>query len=208
MRQLKVPAKEDFDQLTEAVEFNEEERAYFDEMIKRSDAQLDEKDYRGKIDFYLKELEVTKERFGKRVAVQRRLMYMIGHAHEWLGTYVLGDSRLEGGNPLERAEMFEQAILWYQAADETVGFFTDYSLRQSESCGGAAHFRTQAGVKDEITEAFSQRQGSLITTVLGGLGGGKVIVFDGPIPEYLKQKADKEIDGAANAYFFKDLPTE
>jgi len=200
MRQLKVPSGEDFEHLKDEVEFNSQEKSYWENMIKRRDTQYGEEDFQGKINFYLQELQASDGQFGDRVAVERRLKYLLGHAHEWLGTY-----ELEGHEPIERADMFEKAVLWYQSADETVGFFTDYSLRQAESCGGAAHYRKKAGLEDEITQAFSERGGSLLSTVLGGLtGGAPVTILNGPMPEYLKQMADKKLDSVANAYLFRD----
>ncbi len=200
MKQLKIPEKEDIYLLKKELEFNEKETAYFDGLDKKSDEYLDKKDYRGLIDFYTKEFS-AKEKLGS-VTVKRRLMYLIGHAYECMGTFGFGKSRHEGGDPLERAEMFEQAVMWYQAADEIVGFFTDYSLRQSEACGGAAYFRTLAGLEDGVTEAFARRQANLISTVLGGITGGNVTIIQGPLPDYLKQKADKKIDGSVKTYSF------
>lgn len=167
MRQLKVPSREDFEHLEDEVKFNPQEKSYWEDMIKRRDSQYGEKDFQGKINFYVQELQASDGQFGDRVAVERKLKYLLGHAHEWLGTY-----GLEGHDPIERAEMFEKAVLWYQSADETVGFFTDYSLRQAECCGGAAHYRKQAGLEDEVTQAFSERGRSLLSTVLGELTGG------------------------------------
>lgn len=203
MKQLKIPSGEDFKKLEKIVNFNSQEENYWGEMIKRRDALYPKDDYLGKINFYLSELKTTDGKFKNRIAIERRLKYSIGHAYEWLGTY-----GLEGHAPMERSEMFEKAIVWYQSADETCNFFTDYVLRQAESCGGAAHFRKQAGLEEEITKAFEQRGGNLISSYLGALTGGPVIILEGPLPEYLKKLADETLDAVAKTYIFKDHTQE
>ena len=201
MKDLKFPEREEIDYLEEAVEFNQNEKSYWEDMKKRRDAKIDKEDLQGEINFYLQELTATKGKFGKRIAVERRLKYMIGHAHEWMGTH-----SMEGHEPLERAEMFEKAILWYQSADESVGFYTDYSLRQAESCFGAASFRRAAGLEDQVTEAFFKRGDDLIKCFLSEIIGSnnEVTFVDKDIFEHLKKEADKKIDSAATAYLFED----
>ena len=206
MKSLKMPSPKDSKSIKECVEFNEYEKKYFDEMEKKRDSELDEKDFRGHIEFYLKELKAIEGKIGKRVAVERRLKYSIGYAYEWLGTH-----GLEGHEPKERAEMFENAVLWYHLADETVGFYTDYCLRQSESCGGAAHFRREAGINDEKTRAFGERHVYLMTNYLEAMFGKNVEITikksDKKDSEHLKQMADKKIESSVDAYLFKE-PSE
>ena len=200
MKELKVPRREEFESLREAVTFNHDEQAYWDEMMQRRDSRIDEKDYIGKARFYLRELQLLEGRFGERVAVKRRLEYVIGHAYECEGTFAL-----DGHDPRERIPMFENAVMWYQAADETVGFLTDYSLRQSEACAGAATYRREAGIEDEVTESFRMRAGQLLETCLGG---GKIVVINSQqLPSYfdeLKHFADKKIEDVVDAYLFKN----
>ena len=184
--QLRVPNAKDFEELEELVTFNEEEKSYFEEMQQRCEAHCGEDAFK-KIDFYLNELKETSNKFGDRVAVKRRLTYALGHAHEWLGTH-----NMEDCDPLKRSEMFEKAILCYWAADQTVGFFTDYSFRQSESWGGAAHFRRKAGINNDVTTAYGQMGIALLHTVLGGITGGGPIYLAGPNGLVKSESGDAE----------------
>jgi len=188
MKELKFPTKYDFEHLEYETKFNPEEEEYWNEMIKRADAQYGEKDCAGRINFYTQELEKLKGKFGNRIAIERGLRYQLGYAHEWMGTY-----GLEGHAPLERAKMFEKAVEFYQSADETVGFFTDYCLRQAESCGGAAHFRRRAGLEDEVTRDFAKRHGALVTGYINGLTGMNPNIIKTDVPhECLEQIADEK----------------
>lgn len=196
MKELKAPKREELDKLEKVVEFNPDEQVYWDNMKNCIDSQFDKDDYKGKIEFYRRELVHTKGKFGNRIAVERRLKYKIGHAYEWLGTY-----GLEGHDPKERANMFEKAVLWYQSADEIVGFLTDYALRQSEACAGATKFRIKAGLEDEVTDWFRQRSHKLLRDVLGH---DNFIVVGGEIPKAVKQMADEKIDSVVKAYFLRD----
>lgn len=198
MKELRRPTKEEFKKLKELVEFNSYEQKYFDGMKKKRDSKFDKKDYGSKIEFYVKELKSIKNRFGKRVAVERRLKYLIAHAYEWLGTY-----GLEGHDSLERAKMFEKAVVWYQKADEVTGFFTDYAIRQSEACAGAAHFRRQSGLEGEVTEWFAQRDKQLSKAVLGE---NVIMVNDNLMIEYLKKIANEKVEGVADLYISKIDP--
>ena len=206
MKSLKMPSPEDTKSIKEYVEFNEDEKMYFDDMKKMRDSKLNEKDFQGRIEFYLNELKAIKGKFGKRVAVERRLKYLIGHAYEWHGTY-----GLESHDPKERYEMFENAVLWYHLADETVGFYTDYCLRQSESCGGAAHFRREAGIEDEKTMAFSKRHIYLSTTYLQSLFGKNmeinIVGSNKKDSKNLEKMADETIESSVNVYLFRQ-PSE
>ena len=194
MKELKTPHGEDFNKLKEIVNFNSEEQKYWDDMEKRRDSQFQEKDLDGRIKFYLNELKSIQNRFVGRAAVQRQLSYITGYAYEYLGTYIS-----EGKNPKDRYPMFENAVIWYQKADEIIGYITDYALRQSESCGGAAKFRKEAGLEDEITRWFSERAGQLLSAFLGGR---EVLVINEKIPDYIKALADKKISGVADSYLF------
>jgi hypothetical protein len=168
-------------------------------------ARFSKNDYREKIQFYLNELQATNNRFGNRVAVERDLKCRIGHTYEGLATYGLGDSPTEGGDPKERAEMFEQAVMWYQAAEETTGYYSDFIFRQVEASWGAAHFRKKAGLDDVVTQAFLERGATLFSLALNGRDIREVMFLDGPIPDYLRQKADVLVDsGALKAGIFRD----
>jgi len=200
MKELKFPTGYDFEHLEHETELNPEEKKYWEEMMNRLSAQCGEKNYSRMIEFYTQELEKIKGKFGNRISIERGLKYRLGYAHEWLGTH-----GLEGHEPLERAKMFEKAVEWYQAADETVGFFTDYCLRQAESCGGAAHFRKQAGLKDEVTRDFAKRHGALATGYLNGLTGmNPTIIKTDVSSECLEQIASKKNEGVVRVYRVKD----
>jgi len=196
MAQLKVPrSEEDFENLKAKVVFNPEEEAYWEEMTKRRRARVNEDDNRGKIDFYLNELKKIEGKFGDRIAVKRALIYSIGHVYEWLGTYGMGDSPTEGGDPRERASMFEQAVFWYQTADETIGYLSDCALRQSEACGGAVHFRKKAGLQeDETTRAYAERRTELFSAVLGTFSQGTevFVIKSAPVPESVKKTCKRK----------------
>lgn len=186
MKSLRVPTDEEMDMLKEAASFNPAEKEYWEDFCTRVKAIFGDEDSKAKIDFYLKELNETKGRFGERVAVERRLEYCLGYAYEWLGTY-----GLEGHAPSERAEMFEKAVMWYQAADEAVGFQTDYSLRQAESCFGAAKYIEEAGLEGKIAESFAERGVNLTQSYFDGAIGGTadVTIVPGSAPKFLKQRA-------------------
>ena len=193
MKDIRVPNnKEEFKQLEYMVEFNKEEQSYFDDMKECRDSQFDKDDYQGKLNFYLEELKSVNGRFGDRVAVDRRLKYLIGHAYEALGTWTL-----EGHDPKERAEMFEQAVLWYKLADETVGFLTDYALRQVEASFGAACFRKDAGLEEDVTEWFGLNGAKLLSAFFSG--SEKIIIGKKGEFDYLEQLADKKIDSVIKA---------
>ena len=198
MNQLRIPSLEDLDELKKVVEFTAKEKAYFNDLERRRDSSYQEMDYSGKADFYLQSLRSVRGRFGKRIAVERVLKYLIGHAYEYMGTHGISEQE-----PLKRAEMLEIAVLWYQAADETVGFFTDFALRQAQSCLGISSNRKKAGLEGEVTEDFYQRGIELIGAVLGNGGKNRVVLKHGSIPEYLKQTADKTIGDVARAYLFE-----
>lgn len=209
MAELKVPTTdEEFEKLEEMAKLNSVEEAYIKDMKKRVDSQFSPKDYRGLIGFYSQELQAINGRFGDRIAIERMLKYALGHACESLATKGLGDSPTEGGDLKERAEIFEQAILWYQAADETVGYYSDYAIRQSEACRGASYFRRKAGIEDEITKELDERGDNLIVALFGKKPD---IMIESPMPEHLKQHleqmadmADEKIEGSAKIYLFKD----
>jgi len=184
-------SQEDFSKLEEILEFNSEEQKYFDDMKQRRDSKFNKKAYADKLQFYLQELEAIKGKFDGRIAVERMLKYFIGHAYEDVGTHTL-----EGKDPKERYPMFEQAVIWYQGADETMGYLSDYAMRQAQSCFGAAHFRKKAGLNDEVTEWFAERGNYLLNTYFGG----NVILIKGKIPDYIKAIADNKVEGVANAY--------
>lgn len=201
MKKLRRPEREEIEQLREAVEFNLDEQKYFDEMKKRRDSQFSKENYQKKIEFYIQELQGIDGKFGERVAVERRLKYCIGHAYECLGTFTL-----EGHDTKERVNMFEQSVLWYQLADEIVGFLSDYSLRQAEACFGAAYYRHKAGLEDEVTKLFAQRGNQLLSEVLGQ---DVMVIHKGDdFLNYLEQLAEEKVDGVVKASFLKSKTLE
>ena len=129
----------------------------------------------------------------------------MGHAYESFGTFTL-----EGEDPKKRFEMFEQAISWYQKADETVGFYTDYALRQAESCLQAASFGRKSGLEDDITRELFERGNMLIQTLIGGITRVPVtIISRETLPknfiEAVRSNADECVEsGDAKAYLSKD----
>jgi hypothetical protein len=200
MTLLRFPSKEEFRNLEKEVDFTPEESGYWDDMELRKDAQVDKEDMQGQIRFYLQELKANGRQFGKRVAVERRLKYRLGVAYE-----LLGKKYSEGKEPLERADYFEQAVFWYQSADESVGFITDYAIRQAESCGGVAYFRQEARLDDEVTEYFAQRMGGLLSAVFGGLNSNApIMIMQGPLPVVLRQISEKTLDSIVQIYVHKD----
>lgn len=201
LKLLETLTRENIGRMKEMVSFNETETEYWINMIERMTTQCKEDDYLGIIDFYKKELESTKNMFGDRVAVERRLKYWLGYEHEWLGTHGMKEHP-----PLERAGMLVKAVGWYQSADETIGFFTDYSLRQAESSGMAAKFRLRAGLDDEVTEAFAQWSNILFSTYARGLTGGEPILVSGSMAEILKHVAKKDFEDVVTRYTLKINP--
>ena len=199
MKDLKVLEGSEFDQLEKIVKFTPDEQAYWNDMESRRNAIVEKKDFQGKLKFYLQELNSIKDKFGERVAVERRLKFYIGHAHEWLATKALK-------NPKEIAEMFERAVLWYQAADEMTGFLSDYAFRQCEASWGAAHFRKEMGLDDELTKWYEQRGRELLEATLGKNRTVVLINTDilGEMSDKLKQRASEIIDSAAKMYLFED----
>jgi hypothetical protein len=197
MKAIRRPNKDEFKQLEAAVNFNEEEQKYWDDLQKRRDSKVDKNDYKRRLEFYFDELKSIKGKFDGRVAIERRLRYGIGHAYEWLGTYIL-----EGHDPKERADMFEKAVLWYQEADDIVGFLSDYALRQAEACFGAARYREEAGLERKITEWLVRRADTLFSLVLGN----NFVILDREENDYLRLLADKKIDGAVTGYLFSFKP--
>jgi len=147
----------------------------------------------------MEELKNINGKFGDRIAIERALKYRIGHSYEWLAEKVLIDK-----DPKERADMFEKAALWYQAADEAVGFWTDYALRQSEACAGAAHYRIEAGINDEMTQWFANRRHQLLNAVFGD----NVILMQGDMPAQFKMQATGKIEDVVTAYFFRNHPID
>ncbi|HIH18296.1 MAG TPA: hypothetical protein HA282_00965 [Nanoarchaeota archaeon] len=200
MKDLNVPNDEEMDILKGMVEFNPDEKVYWEGVKERENSEFGKEHSKEKAEFYLNELKAVKGRFGERVAVKRRLKYLIGYSYEWLGTY-----GLEGHEPEERAKAFEKAVIWYQFADEAVGFLTDYALRQAESCFGAAKYRSDAGLEGVITMSFTERGADLIKSFFDGALGGKadITIVGGKMPKFLKQIAGKTIDSVVTAYLFK-----
>ncbi|MBI2583900.1 MAG: hypothetical protein HYW25_04490 [Candidatus Aenigmarchaeota archaeon] len=204
LRILGMPDPGEFGALKRACEFTPEEQAYWDEMERRRDSQVGKKDYGKKAEFYRQELEQVRDRFDGRIAVERRLRYLAGHSYECLGTF-LHDLDAE-----RRAEALENAVWWYQQADETVRVSTDYALRQANACLGAASLRRELGRQGETAEWYEQRARQLLETFSGGQPvtiidinepGGREIV------EALKRTADaREELGVAKAYFHRKKP--
>ena len=190
---------DDLQRLKPIVKFNSAESEYWKDMERRRDAQVNKEDYRVRIAFYKDELEVVHGRFGDRIAVERRLKYAIGHSYEWLGTHV--EKELA---PIERAKLFEEAVFWYQLSDETIGFLTDFALRQSEACMGAAHYRRLGGLENEVTKGFIQRGTSLLVRVLGP----NFTVVTGDMPKSLEEKADVKLEEVVTLYLFKNKSRE
>lgn len=205
MKNIRKPTREELERLEDIVEFNEEERLYWDEIKQRRKSQVDDNDFRGRIQFYQQELKLADSRFNGRIAIERRIKYLIGHSYECLATFGLGDSRTEGGDLKERSKAFELAVLWYQSADETVGFLTDYALRQAESCFGAANFRRQAELEIDVTKGFIERGKGLLSTIFGQ---EPLLVSGDKLPDYLMRFADKEVDSVVKAYLFRDKTEE
>lgn len=199
MKELRKPNREELESLKAIVRFTHDEQNYWEDMERRRDLQLGKDDWESKISFYTSELQAIEGRFGTRIAVKRKLLYVIGHAHEWLGTYTY-----EGKNPRLREEMCAKAVLLYQMADETVGFLSDYALRQAEASGMAAKFRRKGGLEDGVTEWYAQRFEQLIGAVLGS----NPTVISWAMPENLKRIADVTVDSVINLYGFRGKAPE
>ena len=139
---------------------NPEESLFLDEIDARAKELGD--DYYARIRLFFKELQDYDSRFGDRIAVERALKFKIGHSYEWLATYILKEAP-----PLERSRLFKKAILWYQAADELTGYYTDFGFRQAEACFGCAVFLSKGGLEDMARE-YSERGVELISRVSNG----------------------------------------
>ncbi|MBI2548068.1 hypothetical protein HYW21_01840 [Candidatus Woesearchaeota archaeon] len=190
---------EQLETLRAVLRFDPAETTYWQNMEAQRNTQVRKGNYQGRINFYLNELQTTQGKFGERVGVEVSLRYLIGHAYEWLGTY-----GLEGHEPQERAEMLATAVLWYQSVDKSLGFHSGCAGRQIESCWGAARFRTDAGLEDQVTEAFCERGAVLLRHVLGLVeSSANLVAIDGTLGEYLKQMADAKMDSVTKAYLFK-----
>ena len=173
---LRRPTKEELSDLVNFVEFNSEEQKYMNKIKKKRKPLSDAKDYNRLLKFYIDELKNIEGEFGDRIAVKRRLYYSIGHTLESMATF-----GMKNEHPITKAQAFENAITWYQAADELCGFLTDYALRQAECCTGAMDYRLKAGLNDKITEGFAVKFHELIEAVFGK---DKYIVVN---PNHLKE---------------------
>ncbi len=154
----------------------------------------------GQAKFLETELENLKDKFGERVAVKRRLEYTIGSKYERLATFGMGTSDTEGGDPRERAEIFAKAVKWYQMADETVGYLTDYSMRQAQSCFGFSHFAQKANLEQKLIQSFTERGANLIGTFLGQTPR---FINDENIMNYFKAMAVEKSTGLVRRYVVK-----
>lgn len=202
MEPLKKPGREDFARLKEMCTPNADEKAYLDLLKQRMETTIPQNDFKAIIEFYFNELKERAGAFPARIAVIYQLKCRIGHTYESWATKGFGPSSKEGGDPLERAGLFEQAILWYHLADETTGYYSDAAFRQAEACGGAAHFRKLAGLDDEVTKAYVTGAVGLLGLLLGGNGNTVTITTDA-IPSHPERLADQTIHGAVNAYTFR-----
>jgi len=153
---------ERLEELESRVSLNDEEKTYWTKLETRRDEVTTPADYQKSIEFYIGELEDVTGIFGDRIAVERRLRYLIANTYERLGSFGLGESPTKGGDPMERSEILAKAMAWYQSADDVIGGYTEYALRQSESAAGAAHFRRRAGIDDEVTDALNLRRTRLL----------------------------------------------
>jgi hypothetical protein len=135
-------------------------------------------------------------------AILRIIEHKIGKILEACGTYY------EAGY-LDKAKTLLEAGRWYNVADERVGFFTDYCLRQSEAVGVGADMRKKAGKNDELTEWMAEWSGYLIHNYLGALFGkdGFVLMpFNGKIAPNIGEWYDKSPSESATLYTPIDLP--
>ena len=194
MKDMRFPNPEEFKQLEEKVIFNEEEEHHFNDILERGEAQFDTYLHPESLNFYLKELESIKDRFGDRIAVERRLKFCIALTCDILGFQTLWDYSFE-----ERAEMFEQAVLWYQKADETIGFLSPYSISQADACFNAAHCRNRAGLKDNITYSFLSRGEKLFSIINNGFS--KSVFVENEKQGYLDPLADEKLKKVVNYDF-------
>lgn len=179
--------------------FTDEERKYMADFKRRADIDgLNARgDYQTFLEVCLQELEAVRGIFGDRIAIDRWLKYQIGIAYEGLGTVAM-----KNGRPAERFPFFESAVEWYQAADETVGMYTDYALRQSESAAGAAHYRQLAGLNDEKTQWYRQRSRELDLAIFGE--EPIIIQSDSLLADFIKATSTKEISSSAVMNFIPD----
>jgi hypothetical protein len=141
--------------LEKLLEFNPDEQEFWDDLIRRRDARIEEskKFYNGEcpfeckaklvsIEFYREELylAIDGKQFGKRIAVERRLMTEIGDAFFEAGEF--GAKR--NCNPFEVANSYGEAARHYYGADGMVAMTTQdvggKELKALEKCINARTF--------------------------------------------------------------------
>jgi len=185
MKKLKMPDDEELEKIIKAMELNSEEKRYLENIEKTRDVLFSENDHKNIVEFYNNKLKsITNERkFNNRIAIKRRLEYLIGYSYEMIG--ILEDDI----KPLERAKIFEDAAFWYHKTDETIGFLTDYvTIRKGNSLISASVYRKKAGLDDIKTKMLRNLGEELIKKVFGS----GIILADRNQGKILKQMAYKK----------------
>jgi hypothetical protein len=196
MKALETLTEAVLDELEQKMKLSPEEQSYWDDMEERRGKLCPENDALSRISFYSKELEDSSGRFGDRVAVERRLLYLLGVAYEWRAR-----KDMEGHGPSERAEVYRQAAESYNKADETIGYLSDFCLRQAETCGWVARLRREGGLDDSVSVAYEERYRMLISAYMSSFKGAQFLVTTTPLPSI--ETATCVETGAATLYTFK-----
>ncbi|MFH1211034.1 MAG: hypothetical protein V1645_03900 [archaeon] len=189
MKNLRKPTREEFPKVEAMVKLNQEEEAYWDYVMERRKTFPDKSEFEQRLLFYLQEMKNTRGRFNDgRIAVKRRLRYSVAHTLECLAEFV------EDIPPEEKFRRFRRAAKWYQLADETVGFLTDYGLRQGQCHLAMTHYGKQIGLEAELTDYLGMRGMALLS---GVLGGNVEITNDEKFTGMLKAMATKKVESCS-----------
>ncbi|MDE1865149.1 MAG: hypothetical protein KGH94_00715 [Candidatus Micrarchaeota archaeon] len=191
----------DSPKLRELTTLSRRESSFLEFLRMGPDSHLDqpaasEQGIHSSIKLYLWALRKARGDFGDSPALKRALRYMVGHAFEYLGTYAL-----EGADPLKRANALERAAAWYRSADDAVGAWTDYALRQVQSCWGVSFFRNQAGLSDSKAIWYTNYGNQLLSNLLSF--SDKIIIVSGRVPLDGKMFADKTLNGVVKMYIHR-----
>lgn len=184
MTQLKFPkTPEDHKLLEERVSLTPEEQGYLKDLHGRLIDQLNQCDIYNMVEFYKAELERTVGELG--TGVKMKLEYTIAATYNTMGIITLEDHE-----PKERAEAIEEAIKWYQKADETAGFLINCEER-ANACLQAAYFRGQAG--GQGAKKLLQEAAILAAELAMQCKGGIVVIgYEKPEPKPLMSPEELE----------------
>jgi hypothetical protein len=145
---------------------------------------------------YADEIEKARDAFKPRFAVPRVILFQMGYHKEYAGTYL-------AVGYLAKAKLLMEAGICYQRADEEIGVYTDFCLRQAEALGVCSSMLKRAGIEDERTEWLSARAGNLINGYLQNAFGGRaeIICINPRVPKPITEWFDVTESESARLLF-------